>query len=82
MLQITPEYVALSRRAGRIMNTDVMFNISDEERNDFVRTVGNEMGGFDKLPERYKQLIIAGEKERDLQMSEFLKKEQRKNKKH
>jgi ribA/ribD-fused uncharacterized protein len=75
MQRITPEYVALSRRAGRIMNTDVMFNISDKERNDFVRTVSQEMGGFDKLPERYKQLIIAGEKERDEQIAEILKKE-------
>jgi ribA/ribD-fused uncharacterized protein len=74
MLKITPEYVALSRRAGRIMNTEVMYRISDEERRDFVRVVSQEVGGFDKLPERFKQLIIAGEKERDEQITRILKK--------
>lgn len=74
MQRITPEYVALSRRAGRIMNTEVMYNISDEERQDFVRVVSQETGGFDKLPERYKELIIAGEKERDGQIAESVKK--------
>ena len=75
MFRVTPEYVALSRRAGRIMNTDVMFRISDKERADFIETVELASGGFDTLPERFKELILAGEKEREIEIEKILKKE-------
>lgn len=52
----------LSRRAFRITHTDVYTNMNQEDRLKFIRTV-ESVNSYEELPDRYKEVIRAGERE-------------------
>ncbi len=56
---INPE---LSSRAFRIASTDAYINLSPENRLRFIREV-ERVNRFDELPEKCKDVLIAGERE-------------------
>jgi len=59
-MRIRMETAEISRRAGHIMHTPPMDDMTDEEREEFKRQVGNAKTWYE-IDERWRDLIEAGE---------------------
>lgn len=53
----------LSRRVAKIMNTQIIFDLTYEMRTDLIHAV-EQVDTFDDLPKKYQKIILAAEAEK------------------
>jgi hypothetical protein len=61
---LTKEYIELSRRIGKIIDSKTIGELSKEIYDDFISTIKRSEKGFQELPEKYKKIIKQAEEEK------------------